>query len=126
MAHQAPTITLRDSPAFGTVLRALLLGLVVMAIAIASTTPHSDIPDNAPMVHVSHVTAPQQHDCATSSGSGSGHCQPPAAVVTHEDVGIASPARSVATRWMLGGWEVRVQHRPGEPLRPPTAMFAFV
>jgi hypothetical protein len=115
----------RVSRGVGTVLRALLSGLLVLALVAVLAGPESPDTGGDLAAFSAALAAPVfDSGCAGSSGAPSGHCPvavPVSATGAGADLRSECPLRP---RWLPAGQPGGMQHRPAESLRPPIAGLA--
>lgn len=113
------------SRAFRAVLTAFLLGLSVLSLVTVSPAANADPRSEPPIVTPAHSAATQQDDCSLPTGNASYHCQLPTVVVAENVFDAKHPIRVISIQWVFEGQADRTQHRPNDPLRPPSAVFDF-
>lgn len=126
MMRVCPNTAVRVSRVVGTVLRALLPGLLVLALVAVLAGPESpDKGGDLAAFSAALATPVSDSGCAGSSGIPFGHCQVAVPVTA---AGAGADLRSdgpLKPRWQPADQPGGMQHRPAESLRPPIAGLAF-
>ena len=113
------------SRALRAVLTAFLMGLSVLSLVTVSLAADA-VPRSEPsIVTPAHSAATQQEDCGRPAGNASYHCQLPTVVVADNAVDAEHPILVISIQSVVDGQAERTQHRPNDPLRPPSAVSDF-
>jgi hypothetical protein len=112
----------REAHAVRIVFSAILLGLVMMAAAVASPESYPPNQSEQHTAVIVHPAAMPQNDCETSSGSLAGHCQLPSAALGAGSGNLSGSTGAFENNRILPDLLRRTQHRPSGLLRPPNAM----
>lgn len=113
------------SRALRAVLTAFVMGLTVLSLVTASLAADALPPSEPPIATSTHSAATQQDDCTLPTGNASYHCQLPTVVVTDNVFDAKHPIWVISIQWVFEGQADRTQHRPNDPLRPPSAVSDF-
>jgi hypothetical protein len=113
------------SRALRAVLTAFVMALTVLSLLTASLAADAVPRSKPPTATSTHSAATQQDDCSLPTGNASYHCQLPTVVVAENVFDAKHPIWVISIQWVFELQSDRTQHRPNDPLRPPSAVSDF-
>ena len=111
------------SRALRAVLTAFVMALTVLSLLTASLAADAVPRSEPPIATSTHSAATQQDDCSLPTENY--HCQLPTVVVAENVFDAKHPIWVISIQWVFEGQSDRTQHRPNDPLRPPSAVSDF-